>query len=60
MIALILAIAIAGFLVWLITTYIPMPQPFKVAIIVIVVICIVLYVISAFGIMDVPVPRLRR
>jgi predicted membrane channel-forming protein YqfA (hemolysin III family) len=54
MIGLILAIALAGFLVYLVTTYIPMPQPFKMAIYVIVVIVLILYVMRVMGIADIP------
>jgi predicted membrane channel-forming protein YqfA (hemolysin III family) len=54
MIGLILAIALAGFLVYLVTTYIPMPPPFKMAIYVIVVVLLILYVMRVLGIQDVP------
>ena len=58
MIELILALALVGFLVYLITTYIPMPQAFKTVIIVIVVVMLILYVMRVLGIADVPVPKL--
>ncbi len=60
MISLIILLALVGFVLWLVLTYIPMAAPIKNLIIVVVVICIVLYLLSAFGIADVPVPRLRR
>ena len=41
LIELVLLLAIVGFLVYLLITYVPMPQPFKTAIIVIVVILLV-------------------
>ncbi len=59
MIGLILTLALVGLIVWLITTYIPMPAPFKTIIYVIVAVCLILYLMSVFGIVDVPVPRLR-
>lgn len=59
MISLILMLALVGFLVYLLVTYVPMPQPFKTAILVIVVVCIFLYLISAFGISDIPLPRVH-
>ena len=59
MITLILVIALAGFLVYLITTYIPMPEPFKLVIYVVVAIALVLYLLNAFGIADIPVPQVR-
>jgi hypothetical protein len=54
MIELILFIAIAGFLVWLVTTYVPMAQPFKYAIYVITVLALLFYVWRAFGFRDIP------
>ena len=58
MIALILTLALVGFLVYLIVTYIPMPPPFKNVIIVIVVVLLVLYLLRVLGVGDLPVPRL--
>jgi hypothetical protein len=58
MIALILTLALVGFLVYLIITYIPMPPPFKNVIIVIVVVLLVLYLLRVLGVSDLPVPRL--
>jgi len=43
---LILFLALIGFLVYLVTTYIPMPEPFKLAIIVIVVIVMILWLLG--------------
>lgn len=63
MISLIVTVAIVGLIVWAIVTYIPMPPGFKNAIIVIAVICVLLFVLQAFGLLngvkDVPVPRLN-
>lgn len=59
MIGLILFIALLGLIVYLITTFIPMAQPFKTVIYVICAICLILFLMSAFGIVDVPVPRIR-
>lgn len=58
MISLILGLALVGFLVYLITTYIPMADPIKKVIIVIVVIVMVLYVLRVLGVGDLPVPKL--
>jgi len=55
MISLILTLAIVGFLVYLIITYIPMPAPFKTGIIVVVIILLILYLMRVFGIQDIPV-----
>lgn len=63
MIGLIITIALLGLIVWAVTTYIPMPPPFKTAIYVIAVICLILYVLSAFGLLggvhDVGVPHIN-
>ena len=56
MITLIIGLALVGFLVWLVVTYIPMPDVFKKAIIVIVVVLLILYLIQLFG-FDIPLPR---
>jgi hypothetical protein len=59
MIHLLLALAVIGFLVWALVTYVPMPDLFKRAIIVIVVILVVLWILSLLGVGDVPLTRLR-
>lgn len=41
-----LAVALVGFLVWMLITYIPMPDPFKQVIIVICVILLILYILA--------------
>ncbi len=59
MIGLILTLAFVGLIVYLIVTYIPMPQVVKTVIYVIVAICLILYLAQIFGIGDIPVPRLH-
>ncbi len=59
MIQLILLLAIVGFLVYAITTYIPMPPIFKTGILVLVAICVILYLLQVFGVGDLPVPHVR-
>jgi len=54
MISLILVLALVGFVVYLITTYIPMPAPFKTGIIVVVVVLLILYLMRELGIQDIP------
>jgi hypothetical protein len=49
-------LALLGFIVYVVTTKIPMPEIFKQAIIVIVVILIILYLVKLFG-FDIPLPR---
>jgi len=50
MILLILQLALVGFILWLILTYIPMPELFKNVIIVLVAIIMILYVMRVFGV----------
>jgi len=59
MIELILVIALLGCLVYLITTFIPMPAPFKTVIYVVVAVVLVLFLMRTFGIADIPVPKVR-
>jgi len=56
MLTLLLTLAVVGFIVYLIVTYIPMPQIFKTGIIAIAVIIVILYLIQLFG-FDIPIPR---
>lgn len=57
LIELVLTLALVGFLLWLVLTYVPMPDPFKKAIIAIVVVVLVLYLLRLFGIGDIPIGR---
>lgn len=60
MIHLIIWIALVGLIVYLITAYIPMAQPFKMIIYAIAAIFVVLLVMSTFGISDPAIPYLGR
>ncbi len=51
LIELIVLIALMGLLVWVVTTLVPMPAQFRQAIIVIAVVGLVFYVLSAFGLL---------
>lgn len=50
LIYLILIIALVGFVLYLIETYIPMPAPFKLVIQVIICIVLLLWVLQLFGV----------
>jgi integral membrane sensor domain MASE1 len=50
LITLILTLAVVGFILYLIITYIPMPPPFKQVIIVVIVIVLILWVAQQFGV----------
>ena len=43
---LVLLLAVAGFMVYLVVTYIPMPEPFKQVIVVLTVILLLLFVVA--------------
>lgn len=46
-----LTLAIFGFILWLIVTYIPMPQPIRAIIIAIAVIFLILWLMGSVGLM---------
>jgi uncharacterized membrane protein len=54
MITLIIAIALLGVLVYFVENYIPMPDPFKMVIRVIVVLGLLIYLVRFFG-LDLPI-----
>lgn len=55
MITLVLTLALLGFLVYVVVTYIPMPDIFKTAIIVVAVILVILYLARVLGFQDIPI-----
>ena len=63
MISLVLTLIVVGVLLWLVNTYIPMDSKIKRILNVVVVICVVLWLLYAFGILgrsgDIRVPQLR-
>lgn len=59
MIALLLVLVLIGVALYLLQQ-IPMDPVILTVIRVVVILAVVLYVISAFGLVDVPLPRLRR
>lgn len=56
MLELLVVLALIGFGVYMLVTYVPMAPPFKTAIIVIAVLVLVIYVVRLFG-LDIPLPR---
>ena len=55
MITLILIIVVLGVALYLIENYVPMSPPFKIVLRVVVVVLLVLYLLRAFGIADIPI-----
>jgi len=54
---LIVVLVILGVILWLVTTYVPMPQPIRAVITVVVILVICLWLLSIFGIGDFYVGR---
>jgi 1-acyl-sn-glycerol-3-phosphate acyltransferase len=63
LISLIVTLIIVGVLLWLVNTYIPMDGKIKKILNIVVVICVVVWLLVAFGIInhtgDIRVPQLR-
>ena len=63
MISLVLTLIVVGVLLWLVNTYIPMDAKIKKILNVVVVICVIVWLLYAFGILghsgDIRVPQLR-
>jgi hypothetical protein len=59
MIELLLILVICGVALYLVETYIPISPPIRVVIRIVVVLFLVLILLRAFGIGDVPIPRVR-
>lgn len=62
LISLVVVLVVVGVLLWLLNAYLPMDAKIKQIINVVVVICVVIYVLAAFGVFehahDVKVPKL--
>lgn len=50
LISLIITLAVVGFALWLLLTYIPMPDPVKKVIVAVVVLVLVVWLLQAFGV----------
>jgi hypothetical protein len=63
MISLVLTLIVVGVLLWLVNTYIPMDSKIKRILNAVVVICVVVWLLYAFGVLgrsgDIRVPQLR-
>lgn len=63
MISLVITLIVVGVLLWLVNTYIPMDGKIKQILNVVVVICVVAWLLSAFGVLghsnDIQVPQVR-
>jgi Fe2+ transport system protein B len=63
MMSLVITLIVVGVLLWLVNTYIPMDGKIKQILNVVVVICVVIWLLSAFGVLghsgDIQVPQVR-
>ena len=63
MISLVITLIVIGVLLWLVNTYIPMDGKIKQILNVVVLVCVVIWLLYAFGLIgrahDIPVPQLR-
>jgi hypothetical protein len=63
MTSLIITLIVVGVLLWLVNTYIPMDSKIKQILNAVVVICVVVWLLSAFGVIghsgDIQVPQLK-
>ncbi len=60
LITLILELGLVGFILWLVTTYIPMPDVFKKTITVVIVVALILWVLNILGVGNVAIPTLHK
>jgi len=59
MVQLIVVLVIVGVVLYLINTYVPMAPPIKTILNVVVILLLVLWLLSAFGLLSGPVPKIR-
>ncbi len=63
MISLVITLIVVGVLLWLVNTYIPMDSKIKQILNAVVVICVVVWLLSAFGVIghtgDIQVPQVK-
>lgn len=52
LVSLVIVLIVVGFLLWLVTTYIPMEPTIKRIVVVVVIIVVVLWLLSAFGLLS--------
>lgn len=59
MVALIVWIVVIGVIAWLINSYVPIPQPFKTLINIVLIVVALLLILNAFGLTSGGLPRVR-
>lgn len=53
LIIIVVALIVVGFLLWLVNTYIPMARPIKAILNIVVVVAVILWLLSVFGIISI-------
>jgi len=59
MITVFVTLVIVGLCLYLVETYVPLAQPIRMIIRVVVVLMVVLWLLQIFGIVDIPIRRVR-
>lgn len=59
MIGVLLALVIVGVVLYLVEVYVPMSPPIKTILRIVVVLFVVIWLLSLFGLLNMPVPRVR-
>ena len=59
MIQVIVVLIVVGLCLYLVDAYVPMAPPIKTVLRVVIVLCLCLWLLGVFGILDLPVPRVR-
>lgn len=57
LISLLIAVVVIGFVLWMVFTYVPMPAPMKNALMVVVVLVLAIWLLSAFGLTHLRIGR---
>ena len=55
LIQLIVVLIVLGLVWWLVTSYLPIPQPVKTVIVVLIVLVMILYLLSWAGVLSIPI-----
>ena len=59
MIQVIVVLIVVGLCLYLVDAYVPMAPPIKTVLRVVIVLCLCLWLLGVFGVLDLPVPRVR-
>lgn len=57
MVTFIIGLVVIGVVLWLVESYVPMSPPLKTILRVVVVLCLCVWLLNLFGIIDLPMPK---